>query len=84
MVPGERLLICSDGLTEDVSVAQIAEVLRQQPHPQLAADQLVNAALLAGGRDNVTVVVVDVVPTPAGQVPAPPPQGSWTGRSVSA
>lgn len=84
MVPGERLLICSDGLTEDVSVAQISEVLRQQPHPQLAADQLVNAALLAGGRDNVTVVVVDVVPVPAAPAQTPPSHGSRAGRAVSA
>ncbi|MBI9113978.1 serine/threonine-protein phosphatase [Sanguibacter sp. YZGR15] len=60
MVPGERLLICSDGLTDEVSPGCIDEVLRTQPHPQLAADQLVNYALLAGGRDNITVVVVDV------------------------
>lgn len=62
IVPGERLVICSDGLTEEVSVGTIERVLREQPHPQLAADQLVNSALLAGGRDNVTVIVVDVVP----------------------
>lgn len=60
MVPGERLLICSDGLSDDVSAGDIAAVLSAQPHPQLAADQLVNCALLAGGRDNITVVVVDV------------------------
>lgn len=84
MVPGERLLICSDGLTEDVSVAQIVEVLRQQPHPQLAADQLVNSALLAGGRDNVTVVVVDVATTPARLAPAAPAHGTRPGRTVSA
>ena len=60
IVPGERLMICSDGLTEEVSAEMIAHVLRDQPHPQLAADQLVNCALLAGGRDNITVLVVDV------------------------
>ena len=60
MVPGERILICSDGLSDDVSAGEIAAVLLAQPHPQLAADQLVNCALLAGGRDNITVVVVDV------------------------
>lgn len=60
MVAGERILICSDGLSDDVSAGEIAAVLRAQPHPQLAADQLVNCALLAGGRDNITVVVVDV------------------------
>lgn len=64
IVPGERLLICSDGLTEEVSSEAIAHVLRDQPHPQLAADQLVNSALLAGGRDNITVLVVDVARPP--------------------
>ena len=62
IVPGERLMICSDGLTEEVASETIAHVLRDQPHPQLAADQLVNYALLAGGRDNITVLVVDVDP----------------------
>lgn len=67
MVPGERLMICSDGLTEEVAPDTIASVLRDQPHPQLAADQLVNCALLAGGRDNITVLVVDVEPPVAPQ-----------------
>ena len=69
IVPGERLMICTDGLTEEVAPEAIARVLREQPHPQLAADQLVNYALLAGGRDNVTVLVVDV------QQPAGPSDG---------
>ena len=73
IVPGERLMICSDGLTEEVSAETIADVLRDQPHPQLAADQLVNCALLAGGRDNITVLVVDV------EQPAPPAIGSVSG-----
>ena len=60
IVPGERLMICSDGLTEEVPAETIAQVLRGQPNPQLAADQLVNYALLAGGRDNITVLVIDV------------------------
>lgn len=70
IVPGERLLICSDGLTEEVSPETIASVLRDQPHPQLAADQLVNSALLAGGRDNITVLVVDVARPPGAIVGA--------------
>ncbi|SDD70891.1 protein phosphatase [Sanguibacter gelidistatuariae] len=70
IVPGERLMICSDGLTEEVSADVIARVLRDQPHPQLAADQLVNSALLAGGRDNITVLVVDVARPPGVARPA--------------
>jgi len=55
---GERYLICSDGLTNELSDAEIAAVLRAQPEPQAAADQLVAAAVDAGGRDNVTVLVL--------------------------
>jgi len=60
---GDRVLVCSDGLTGEVDDARIAEILRTRPDPQDAADHLVAAALVAGGRDNVTVIVVDA---PAG------------------
>ena len=56
---GDRILACSDGLTDELSDARIAEILGALPDPQDAADHLVAAALVAGGRDNVTVVVVD-------------------------
>lgn len=59
--PGDRLLLCSDGLTGEVATAHIARVLHSVPHPKEAADVLVNAALRAGGRDNVTVIVADAV-----------------------
>lgn len=58
---GDRLLLCSDGLTGEVATAHIARVLHSVPHPKEAADVLVNAALRAGGRDNVTVIVADSV-----------------------
>lgn len=57
--PGERFVICSDGLPLELSDAQIAEVLGARPTAQQAADALVRTAVGAGGRDNVTVVVVD-------------------------
>ncbi|MEO6712745.1 MAG: protein phosphatase 2C domain-containing protein [Mycobacteriales bacterium] len=57
---GERFLLCSDGLSGDVSADQILQLLRNSPDPEEAADQLVSAALAAGGRDNISVVVVDV------------------------
>lgn len=59
--PGDRLLMCSDGLTGEVATAHIARVLHSVPHPKEAADVLVNAALRAGGRDNVSVIVADAV-----------------------
>ncbi|MEE1620003.1 PP2C family protein-serine/threonine phosphatase [Zafaria sp. Z1313] len=58
---GDRLLICSDGLTGEVGDEDIAEVVGRQAAPQDAVGELVQAALRAGGRDNITVIVVDVV-----------------------
>lgn len=58
--PGERFLICSDGLTNEVSERDIMLALRQYADPQIVANVLVEAALRNGGRDNVTVVVVAV------------------------
>ncbi|RLY92302.1 serine/threonine-protein phosphatase [Kocuria tytonicola] len=60
-VPGQRLLMCSDGLTGELSPAHIARVLHSVHHPKEAADVLVQAALRTGGRDNVTLVVADVL-----------------------
>jgi serine/threonine protein phosphatase PrpC len=57
--PGDRMLVCSDGLTDELSDARIQAELRAQDDPQAAADRLVAAALAAGGRDNVTAIVVD-------------------------
>ncbi len=59
--PGDRLLLCSDGLVNEVSDAQIAAVLRRLADPAEAADELVRLANEHGGRDNVTVAVVDLV-----------------------
>lgn len=58
--PGDRLLICSDGLTTMLSDDEIAQLLARTADPQLCARQLVNAAIAAGGYDNVTVIVADV------------------------
>ncbi|HEX6359201.1 PP2C family protein-serine/threonine phosphatase [Actinophytocola sp.] len=63
--PGERFLICSDGLTRELADDLIAHVLADEPVPQAAADRLVGLALAAGGRDNVTVLVVDHVASPS-------------------
>ncbi|MGC8463278.1 MAG: Stp1/IreP family PP2C-type Ser/Thr phosphatase [Acidimicrobiales bacterium] len=60
-VRGDRFLLCSDGLSNEVSDAEIAAVLVEQPEPQQAADELVARARANGGSDNITVVVVDVV-----------------------
>ncbi|MXW61738.1 MAG: Stp1/IreP family PP2C-type Ser/Thr phosphatase [Acidimicrobiaceae bacterium] len=60
-VTGDRYLLCSDGLTNELSDAEILEILDETDDPVEAASSLVQAACAAGGRDNVTVVVVDVV-----------------------
>ena len=60
VTPGERFLLCSDGLTTELPDDEIADALAAEPEPQAAAGELVARALRAGGRDNVTVVVVDV------------------------
>ena len=57
LADGDRLLICSDGLTEMLSDKQIAEVLRSHPRSTDASNALIEAALDRGGKDNVTVVV---------------------------
>lgn len=59
--PGDRLLLCSDGLTSMVADEAVAGVLRRQPDPQRAAETLVDMANEAGGDDNITVVVVDAL-----------------------
>jgi protein phosphatase len=58
---GDRILLCSDGLTNEVSDEGIASTLRGVADPQDAADQLVEEANARGGNDNITVVVIDVV-----------------------
>ena len=58
--PGERFVVCSDGLSNELDDREIMLVARKYADPQIAADQLVAAAVRAGGRDNVSVVVVAV------------------------
>ncbi|WP_065571999.1 PP2C family protein-serine/threonine phosphatase [Microbacterium oleivorans] len=58
--PGDRWLICSDGLCGVVDDAQTAKVLRQDLAPGRTADMLLKLALDAGAPDNVTIVLVDV------------------------
>jgi protein phosphatase len=61
--------MCSDGLTKELSDAQIVEIIGDSPDPFASdslAGRLVDAAVTAGGRDNVTVVAVGAVWTDAG------------------
>lgn len=71
-VVGDRWLLCSDGLSGVVSKDTISAVLQDYADPHECADLLVELALRAGGPDNVTVVVADVVP--AGELVEQTPQ----------
>ncbi len=61
-VPGERFLLCSDGLTSEVPDAEIADILGRCPDADGAARELCSVAVARGGRDNVSVVVIEVDP----------------------
>ncbi len=60
IVDGDRFVICSDGLTKELTDYGIGHFLAQNPDPRDAVDAMLKAALENGGRDNVTLIVVDV------------------------
>jgi protein phosphatase len=57
--PKDRILLCTDGLTDMVSDPEISNILIAEPNPQTTAEQLIRAANQAGGHDNITAIVVD-------------------------
>jgi protein phosphatase len=69
---GDRFVVCSDGLVDEVADDEIATIIASLPDPQALADALVERALDHGGRDNVTVVVVDVISGPDNVAPIEP------------
>ena len=56
---GDRILVCSDGLNGELDDQHISNILRSHADPQAAVDELIQAALRSGGRDNVTCIVLD-------------------------
>jgi len=58
---GDKLLLCSDGVSEYVGEAEVGQVLATQPSPARAAQKLVDLALERGGEDNATALVIKVV-----------------------
>lgn len=58
---GDRLMLCSDGVHGEIRDPQIAEILARRGTADEAAGELLQAALDAGGRDNASVVVLDIV-----------------------
>ena len=59
-IPGDRYLLCSDGLSSVVSAETIESTLREYANPDQCAERLVQLALRGGGPDNITVIVADV------------------------
>ncbi|MEV5694870.1 protein phosphatase 2C domain-containing protein [Micromonospora globbae] len=59
VLPGDRYLICSDGLSGVVSADTIAETMREYADPQQCVERLVQLALRGGGPDNITVIIAD-------------------------
>ncbi|HKQ88368.1 MAG TPA: protein phosphatase 2C domain-containing protein [Candidatus Acidoferrales bacterium] len=59
-IEGDTYLLCSDGLTRELTDGQIAAILTEMTDAQSAADQLIDLANLAGGGDNITAIVVRV------------------------
>jgi serine/threonine protein phosphatase PrpC len=66
LVEGDTLLLCSDGLTRELSNAQISATLAEMEDPQEAADRLIDLANEAGGGDNITAVVLRYAAKPVG------------------
>ncbi len=62
---GQRYLMCSDGLVNEVSDAEIKDELATMDEPSDVASRLVSAANNSGGRDNITVLILDVVSDPS-------------------
>jgi PPM family protein phosphatase len=72
------LLLCSDGLTKELSDAQIANVLAENEDPEMTAEQLIDLANQAGGSDNVTAIVLRHMPRLVGAFER---LGRWLKRS---
>jgi protein phosphatase len=60
LAPGDRLLLCSDGLSGLLSHEQIQAILTEHPVPENACRQLVASANAAGGSDNITALVIEI------------------------
>ena len=67
---GDRYLLCSDGLFNEVDAQTIATILATEADPDVAVKQLVAAANQGGGRDNITTVIADIVAADEASTPA--------------
>ena len=62
LLPGDFLLLCTDGLTRGIPDPEIAQILASSANPQAAVDRLIETALERGGEDNITAIVVRFAP----------------------
>ncbi len=69
--PGDRIMLCSDGLSDPVTDSTIETTLSSEGTPEGAVKQLIGLALRSGGPDNVTVIVADVVDDDYADTPLP-------------
>ena len=60
LVPGDRLILCSDGLWEMTRDDGIEETMLRELDPQVACDMLVELANMAGGTDNISIIIVEI------------------------
>ena len=67
ILPGDAILLCSDGLTRELSESRIATILRANRAAQETADILVDLANQAAGRDNISVVVISNIASQSSQ-----------------
>jgi len=77
LMAGDTILLCSDGLTRELSDAQVAAVLGDVEDAQEAADRLVDLANEAGGEDNISAIVVRHAPKPVGTMARIGRLGRW-------
>ncbi len=56
--PGDRLLLCSDGVTNELSDAELSQIILKAKTPQQACEQLITTANQRGARDNVTALII--------------------------
>lgn len=77
VLEGDTVLLCSDGLTRELTDAQIAAILRETEETQEATERLINLAKQAGGGDNITVIVVRPAARPVGAFGRISRLGKW-------
>jgi serine/threonine protein phosphatase PrpC len=83
LLDGDRVLLCSDGLTSMVAQDQIQAILEAEPDPQRASDRLIKAALRAGGVDNITVLILDAHGEDGDEIARGGPRGPRWGRWIA-